>query len=220
MTSQQFSQTIVMIAIILTTVLFTSVFSVGMSAIDTMQQATMRQVGTSAHGGFKFLTWQQYEKLLEDPKIKDISYNIIIGFAENEALNKTYTEIRYYGLLKTIGTTNRQLRRIVRRQALLLSLIGIPAGLLLGYLCSMWIVPIMMRVSAFRDAFVVSANPLVFMGSAIFTLLTVWVSCIRPCRFVSRISPVDAVRYTEQTNSGKKKSRKSKKSKKIDICFF
>ena len=26
---------------------------------------------------------------------KDISYNIIIGFAENEALNKTYTEIRY-----------------------------------------------------------------------------------------------------------------------------
>ena len=86
---------IAVIAIILTTVLFTSVFSVGMSAIDSMQQATMRQVGTSAHGGFKFLTWQQYEKLLEDPKIKDISYNIIIGFAENEALNKTYTEIRY-----------------------------------------------------------------------------------------------------------------------------
>lgn len=84
-----------MVAIILTTVLFTSVFSVGMSAIDSMQQSTMRQVGTSAHGGFKFLTWQQYEKLLEDPKIKDISYNIIIGFAENEALNKTYTEIRY-----------------------------------------------------------------------------------------------------------------------------
>ena len=86
---------IAVVAIILTTVLFTSVFSVGMSAIDSMQQATMRQVGTSAHGGFKFLTWQQYEKLLEDPKIKDISYNIIIGFAENEALNKTYTEIRY-----------------------------------------------------------------------------------------------------------------------------
>ena len=33
----------------------------------------------------------------------------------------------------------------------------------------------------------------------------------RPRRFVSRISPVEAVRYTEQTNSGKKKSRKSKK---------
>ena len=50
---------IAVVAIILTAVLFTSVFSVGMSAIDSTQQSTMRQVGTSAHGGFKFLTWQQ-----------------------------------------------------------------------------------------------------------------------------------------------------------------
>ena len=42
-------------------------------------------------------------------------------------------DIRFYGLLKTIGTTPRQLKRIIRQQALLLCLIGIPAGLLLGY---------------------------------------------------------------------------------------
>ena len=41
-------------------------------------------------------------------------------------------DIRFYGLLKTIGTTPRQLRRIIRTQALLLSLIGIPIGLRLG----------------------------------------------------------------------------------------
>ena len=50
---------IAVVAIILTAVLFTSVFSVGMSAIDSTPQSTMRQVGTSAHAGFKFLTWQQ-----------------------------------------------------------------------------------------------------------------------------------------------------------------
>ena len=33
----------------------------------------------------------------------------------------------------SIGTTPRQLKRIIRQQALLLCLIGIPAGLLLGY---------------------------------------------------------------------------------------
>ena len=42
-------------------------------------------------------------------------------------------DIRFYGLLKTIGTTPRQLRRIIRTQALLLSLIGIPVGLRLGW---------------------------------------------------------------------------------------
>ena len=33
-------------------------------------------------------------------------------------------DIRFYGLLKTIGTTPRQLKRIIRQQALLLCLIG------------------------------------------------------------------------------------------------
>ena len=42
-------------------------------------------------------------------------------------------DIRFYGLLKTIGTTGKQLKRVIRRQTLLLSLVGIPAGLLLGF---------------------------------------------------------------------------------------
>lgn len=37
-------------------------------------------------------------------------------------------DIRFYGLLKTIGMTGRQLKRIIRLQAVLLSGIGIPAG--------------------------------------------------------------------------------------------
>ena len=41
-------------------------------------------------------------------------------------------DIRFYGLLKTIGTTPRQLKRVIRQQALLLCVVGIPAGLLLG----------------------------------------------------------------------------------------
>lgn len=43
------------------------------------------------------------------------------------------SDIHFYGLLKTIGTTKRQLSQIVRRQAYLLCVIGIPAGLLAGY---------------------------------------------------------------------------------------
>ena len=38
-------------------------------------------------------------------------------------------DIRFYGLLKTIGTTPRQLRRIITQEALFLCIIGIPVGL-------------------------------------------------------------------------------------------
>ena len=40
--------------------------------------------------------------------------------------------MREYGRLKVIGTTPKQIRRIVRREGLLLSLCGIPLGLLVG----------------------------------------------------------------------------------------
>lgn len=42
-------------------------------------------------------------------------------------------DIRFYGMLKTLGTTARQIRKIVYRKAIKLSLMGIPIGLLLGW---------------------------------------------------------------------------------------
>ena len=66
-----------------------------MSALNSVQQTTMRQVGTQAHGGFKYMTKPQYDILKKDSKIKDVSYNIFVGTAQNPELSKTYTEIRY-----------------------------------------------------------------------------------------------------------------------------
>lgn len=382
-----------LLAICLTAALFTSVFAIGMSALNSIQQTTMRQVGTRAHGGFKYLTEPQYEKLKNDPEIKDIAYNIIVGTAENPELSKVYTEIRYteeksaiwsfsmptvgrlpekeneiattvqvldalgaehklgervtleftangekhndgfvlcgfwnvdavtvanqafvskayadsiapvwqsvperfgersfeagsinptfwfsssfniegkmqrlkercgfgedvkdgvnwayagsevdistvlliagilllimlsayliiynifyisvsrdirfYGLLKTIGTTDRQLKKIVRRQAGFLCLAGIPAGLLIGYFLSFVLMPVIMRTTEIHD-YGVSANPLVFIGGALFSFVTVMISCIKPCRYAAEISPVDAVRYTENQVISKKKKR-------------
>ena len=105
-------------------------------------------------------------------------------------------DIRFYGLLKTIGTTPRQLRRIIRTQALLLSLVGIPAGLLLGWLLGGVLTPVVTaRLNAVTT--VVSVSPLLFAGAAIFALVTVLISCSRPGRLAGKVSPVEAVRYTE-----------------------
>ena len=116
-------------------------------------------------------------------------------------------DIRFYGLLKTIGTTPRQLRRIIRTQALLLSLIGIPVGLLLGWLLGGVLTPVIVaRLDGVAS--VVSVSPLLFVGAALFALVTVLISCRRPGRLAGKVSPVEAVRYTE----GKALKQKGKRS--------
>ena len=111
-------------------------------------------------------------------------------------------DIRFYGLLKTIGTTGKQLKRIIRQQALILSLIGIPFGLLLGFAVGNKLTPVIMANLSYKNAFV-SFNPLIFIGAALFSLITVFLSCARPGRMAAKVSPVEAVRYTEGETSGK-----------------
>ena len=120
-------------------------------------------------------------------------------------------DIRFYGLLKTIGTTGRQLKRIIRQQALLLSCIGIPLGLLLGFVIGNVLTPVIMSTLSYKNAFV-TFNPWIFIGAAAFSLVTVFLSCARPGRVAARVSPVEAVRYTEGGEiSAKKSGKKSAK---------
>ena len=117
-----------------------------------------------------------------------IIYNVFQIYVTND--------IRFYGLLKTIGTTGKQLKRIIRQQALLLSLAGIPLGLLFGFLIGNQLTPVIMTQLSYTHAFV-SFNPWIFIGAAAFSLLTVFLSCARPGRMAARVSPVEALRYTE-----------------------
>ncbi len=116
-------------------------------------------------------------------------------------------DIRFYGLLKTIGTTGRQLRRIIRQQALLLSCAGIPLGLLLGFVLGNRLTPVIMARLSYKRAFV-SFNPWIFLGAAAFSLGTVFLSCARPGQLAAKVSPVEAVRYTEGGQTKKKSAGK------------
>lgn len=118
-------------------------------------------------------------------------------------------EIHEYGLLKTIGTTAKQLKKLVYRQAMLLSVAGIPLGLLLGTLLSKILLPIVTKNFIFRSV-TFSMNPLIYAAAVIFTFLTVFLSCNKPCRLAAKVSPIEAVRYTEKS-SVKKKTKKSRK---------
>lgn len=120
-------------------------------------------------------------------------------------------DIRFYGLLKTIGTTNRQLRAIIRHEAMLLSLIGIPLGLFVGFFVGKAFVPALMARSSYAgSAVTVSPNPLIFIGAAAFALVTVLISTYKPGKIAARVSPVEAVCYNEGSKGSLKKLKKSK----------
>ncbi|MDE6387710.1 MAG: ABC transporter permease [Lachnospiraceae bacterium] len=122
------------------------------------------------------------------------------------------SDIRFYGLLKTIGTTKRQLRRLVRRQALLLSVIGIPIGLALGYGIGKYALPLVLSLADYNGADdSLRFNPWILLFSVAFSLLTVFLSSLKPAKIAGSISPIEAVKYTEAGLQGKPAGRKKKR---------
>ena len=119
-------------------------------------------------------------------------------------------DIRFYGLLKTVGTTGRQIRRIINRQAWILSAIGIPIGLILGFLTGRVMVPLVLSVGNLNEKteISVSLKPEIFLGSMLFSLVTVFISTRKPGRIAAAVSPIEAVRYAE----GGKLTKRLKKS--------
>ncbi len=383
-------------AVILTTLLFSSLFTVGGSVIQETQIATMRKIGTTCHAGLKYMSLPEYEQVKDDPKLKDVSYSIMVGYLSDDALNKLTTEVYYseeqnaqkcfcypeagrlpekeneivtsdlvleklgvpaeigskftvdlmidgeeipqefvlsgyyhgdkvalaqmalvskelqekyapvrmityperkdngyagwmsvnvdfstalnieenvvsliertgirndvdyginyayagydidpfmavvcgamlitffvagyliiynifdiniisdmqeYGLLKTIGTTGKQLKKIVMKRATIIALAGIPIGLLLGVGVGGCILPFISGQMSTMNVGKgnVHLNIWILAAAALFSYLTVIISAGRPCRKASKVSPIETLKYTEETGNGGKRGRK------------
>ena len=117
-------------------------------------------------------------------------------------------DIQFYGKLKTLGTTKKQLKKVVYGQGNRLSAIGIPMGLVAGYVLGVLLVPVWIPMKEIQV--VVSASPVIFAGSALFSYVTVLVSCMLPARMAGKVSPIEALRYTDSSVSCHKKKKKSR----------
>ena len=384
--------TIAVLAIMLATLLFTSLFTIAVSLQTAMQESNMRTIGTSAHGGVKHISWDEYESLAADPDLKETGYSVIIGDAAGRSFHKTPTEVRYadavyaeltfnspdtgrlperkneiatnrivlaamglsdeigtqvdlsfttdtgtftdtftlcgvwdgdavayrqtillskeyaedvapvaheetdgtisestgyidvimmvpaewnmekqllevtsrygleervsindaygtatvslssilplvagigvifiagylliynvfyisiaqdirfYGMLKTLGTTARQIRKIVYKKAVRLSLVGIPLGLLLGWPIGRLLLPVIVDMLTDDIRVVTTVNPVIFLAAIVLSLITVFISCRKPAALAAKVSPIEALHYVEQ-NGAKKEQRRSK----------
>lgn len=118
------------------------------------------------------------------------------------------SDIQFYGKLKTLGMETRQIKKLIYGQSSRLSLLGIPAGLVLGYILGILLIPALIADQDARP--VRSANPVIFIGSALFAWITVMISCMLPARLAGKVSPIEALRYTDADTEVKLQVKKSK----------
>ena len=120
-------------------------------------------------------------------------------------------DIGFYGILKTLGTTMKQIKKIVYKKASYLSVIGIPLGLILGWIIGRLLLPFIVNLLGEDMHVITTGNPIIFIISTILTLITVYLSCRKPAKIASKISPIEALRYIDKSpESGKKNKRKKR----------
>lgn len=125
-------------------------------------------------------------------------------------------EIRRYGLYRTIGMSKKQVKKLINCQAIWLSSIGIFLGMLIGFFTGKATLPIVMNtVSKEYENLVVNVNPspAIFLGAAVLTALTVFLSTRKPIRVAANTPPVEAYHFVEKGLGKRKVRRKSADAK-------
>lgn len=115
------------------------------------------------------------------------------------------SNIQEMGKLKALGATKKQIRRLLFTESLAQSLIGIPCGILLGYLATIFLFKVViLSGSTLEDTFWHWRAAICVVA---VVLLTVGISIRKPLKMATAISPVEAMRYQEP--AGKQKRKKS-----------
>ncbi len=109
------------------------------------------------------------------------------------------------GMLRTVGATKRQIRKIFGREAIIIALICVPVSLLVAF------VAVKSISGFFGEDFVFTLNIPVLILSGIFSVICVAVSSLIPLHSASKISPVQSIRNIDITRKMKAKNIKSKK---------
>lgn len=126
------------------------------------------------------------------------SYTVIKSIFQISIINK----IQNYGQLRTIGTTQKQIKKIVKKEGKYLGVRGILTGISLAVLCS----AIILAKGINIRNYVVCA-----MITAVICSIIVSISISKPIKIAMKASPIESVRMTAISNikiSAQEKNRK------------
>lgn len=111
------------------------------------------------------------------------------------------TKVQEFGKLRAIGATKKQVKNIVFKEGFILAGIAIPIGTILGYALSNIIIKSVMDID------VKSSQLPVILLVIIISFMSVVLSLLKPMKVASKVSIVDAVRYTGNKISNKNKRK-------------
>lgn len=128
--------------------------------------------------------------------------------------------LKQYGMLSSIGATKKQIKKSVYFEGFILGIIGIPLGILSG----IFAIYILVNVVNYILKDYVSRGTLLTYGmswsaiviSIIVSVVTIWLSCRRSAKKASKITPIEAIRSSEDV---KLKAKKIKCPKIITKIF-
>ena len=123
-------------------------------------------------------------------------------------------KIQEYGKIRALGATKKQMKKLVFREGMMLTVVGVPAGLVVGTAVSVifqnfWLA----QSEVFGSGEAVQVNMVsipLLLACAAAAVLTVWIALKRPMKLISRISPVEAIRFQgeKKKNRGFRRGRK------------
>lgn len=106
-------------------------------------------------------------------------------------------DIRYFGQLKTIGTTSVQIKKMIYRQILWNTVIGIPLGLTCSAVVGKIVIPQLLHVlnPTVATSEVGTISLWVFVIATVFSFVVTMISSQKPAKIAMNCSPVEAMKY-------------------------
>ena len=119
---------------------------------------------------------------------------------------------KQFAILNSIGATKSQIMKFVFLEGFLVSIVGIPIGLLSGTVAIdivFKVIKTFFKTSMFGELDLrVVFSPIVLIISTLVILLTIFISALIPAINAAKISPLEAIRNSSNLKVGKIKSSK------------
>lgn len=124
---------------------------------------------------------------------------------------------RQFGLLSSVGATKKQMRAMVFREAVFLSIIGIPIGIL----CGLGGIGVTLHFIGDKFSFMnigdesvkmaMDFSPLSVIAAAVIAFITVLISAYIPSKRCASVTAIEAIRQNKDIKTGKHREIKTSK---------
>lgn len=117
--------------------------------------------------------------------------------------------VRQFGLLKCIGASQSQIKKLVRREGLHITLIAIPIGLVTGMLLAFICCAILKfyNSSYFGEMPLINVSIMGIIVGMVIGFFTVFIASSLPAKKAARVSPINAVTGSNEIRISKKKKQ-------------